>query len=81
MALPRRYYRVFPHPDTMEWQDWADSVVGFNNHIGLAQKIDPNLGWYEFAERVAEAVPNTPHPEGFEDWRAWARSVRNALAL
>lgn len=68
-----------PNPDHMEWQDWADTVVGYN--APLRNRLSPDLPWKEFVERLAQVVSKTPYHEGFEDWRAWARALRNALGF
>lgn len=68
---------VFPDPRGLEWQDWADTVVGFTPE--LRNRIDPDEPWEDFAETFCQYVGGAPQPEFFETWQAWATAVKFAL--
>jgi hypothetical protein len=69
--------RVVPQPVLIGWRDWVDSVVGYNP--GLIMQVSPDLSWQEFANRLAQVVPQTPDHRMFEDWRAWVEALRRAV--
>lgn len=68
---------VIPDPRGVPWQQWADTVVGFN--ALLRNRIDPDSDWREFGETFCQYVPSVPYPEDFETWQEWAIAVKYAL--
>lgn len=65
-----------PNPYGLDWQTWADTVVGFNDTIRSV--VDPDLPWQEFAVRLAEFEPNSPQPDLFDAWEDWAAALKLA---
>jgi len=70
---------VLPDPNYLDWQPWADVVAGYNP--GLLGDVDPQDPWREFARRFCQAVPKSPQPDEFSDWREWASAVKLALGV
>lgn len=70
---------VLPNPLSLTWRMWADTVVGYNP--GLREMEDPGLEWVEFANRLCEALPDAPRPEGHETWESWASALKLAFHL
>jgi hypothetical protein len=79
--FPRTIQRTLPQPDFMDWEDWAQTVIGYNSRLGLTRLMDENLPWEEFADWLCLSVPEAPRAAGFSDWREWAHALRRALAL
>lgn len=79
--IPRTIHRVVTDPTTMEWQDWVETLVGMNPRLGLPRLVDPDLPWQEFADRLAQHVPDTPYGEDFDTWQDWALALRSSLLL
>ena len=69
---------LLPYPDAMAWQDWLETVVGYNED--LVNSISPDLEWQEFARRLPQFEPLAPAPEGFADWRDWVRALKQILS-
>jgi len=67
---------ALPNPFTLEWDDWVDTVVGFNPQI--RDQGDPDLPWQLFAQRLTKFAAATPGPELFDDWRSWADALKSA---
>ena len=67
---------LLPHPDSLVWQDWLDTVVGYN--ADLTNRLAPDTEWSEFARRLLQFEPLAPPPEGFGDWRDWVRALKQA---
>ena len=66
-----------PNPyGVIEWQDWIDTLVGFN--LSVRPNVDPDQPWQVVAERLAEYDANVPRPIMFRDWREWAASLKQA---
>jgi hypothetical protein len=65
-----------PNPYGMEWQDWADTLVGFNPAI--RSDVDPDDPWQAFAERLAQYASATPRPDEYENWENWAAALKQA---
>jgi hypothetical protein len=76
---PAKVFRVAPNPVGMTWQEWADTVVGYNNV--LRNQISSYLGWEEFADVLARIEARTPDPAGFTEWQEWALALRRALSF
>lgn len=70
---------ILPNPYTMDWQPWADTVAGYNP--GLAEQVDVDAPWQDFAQRFCEAVPEAPQPGGHEFWQSWALAAKQALQV
>jgi hypothetical protein len=70
---------LLPYPDFLSWQDWADTVVGYNED--LYNQVSPDLPWQDFARRIQLVAPDVPSPEGHEDWRRWVYATKQALNL
>ncbi len=70
---------VMPNPAHMAWQDWADTVVGFNPV--LRHRISSDLDWESFADQLTLFVPHTPDHKMFDDWRAWADALKRSQPL
>ena len=68
---------LLPDPRGLEWQEWADTVVGYNPV--LRNRIDPDDPWEEFAESFCQYVQNAPVPRFFDTWQAWVSAVISAL--
>ena len=68
-----------PHVEGVPWDRWSETVIAFNptfqNQIGLVPEAD----WQDWAVRLALFLPNTPRPEPFDTWQAWADALRLAL--
>ena len=64
---------LLPDPRGLDWQEWADTVVGFNPDI--RNRVDPDADWESFAERFCQYVGNAPMPRFFDTWQAWASAV------
>lgn len=67
---------VVPNPDVVSFDDWACRVTELFAHLGVASPPS-EAGWrdwvcsmFNFGELVSM---NIPSPDGFSDWRAWAR--------
>jgi hypothetical protein len=69
---------TLPDPASMDWQDWVDSVVGFNPE--LRNKVSPDMEWELFADILAQHMPQTPNPDLFDDWRAWADALKRVAS-
>ncbi len=65
-----------PSPYGLDWQDWVDTVVGFNDSI--RNVVDPDLPWREFAARLAEFESSSPQPDLFATWEDWAAASKLA---
>lgn len=68
-----------PNPYMMDWPNWAAFVVGYNP--GLMDKVDPDIDWQVFAQRLRETVPEAPGPETFQSWQDWAVALKLVLQL
>lgn len=68
---------LLPYPDGLAWQDWLDTVVGYNTD--LINQVPADLEWAPFALRLTQFVPDAPAPERFPDWREWVRGLKQAL--
>ena len=71
--------RVLPHTEGISWQDWVDTIVGYNE--GLRNQVDPNQGWEAFADRMSLIEPATPRAEFFDTWQAWATALKRTLQV
>lgn len=65
-----------PNPYGSTWQDWVDTLVGFND--SLRSNLSPDEPWQEFAGRLSEYEAGAPGPEPFKDWREWASALKQA---
>jgi hypothetical protein len=65
-----------PHPFGIGWQDWVDTLIGFNDSI--RPNVPPNLPWQEVAQRLAEFEPAVPRPDWFRTWQDWACALKQA---
>ena len=70
---------LLPDPYVLDWQPWADTVVGYNP--GLIEEVNPDADWPDFAQRFCQAVPGAPEPDGHATWRSWALALKQALAV
>lgn len=61
----------------MDWQDWLDTVVGYN--ADLVNQVSPDTDWVAFARRLTQSVPDSPAPEQFVGWPEWVRALKQAL--
>jgi hypothetical protein len=77
----RTVIRTFPNPETMDWQDWVDTMVGFNGRSAVPMLASSDDDWREFADRIALIVPDAPGHDEFQDWREWAHALRASLSL
>lgn len=68
---------ILPDPMGLSWQDWADTVVGFNS--SLRNTVPQDGPWREFARWFAQAEPKAPLESFFDTWQAWAAAVRFVL--
>lgn len=64
---------MLPYPRQMKWQDWVDTVVGYNPD--LRNKVSPDSDWESFADKLTQFVPQTPSHRMFQDWQAWAEAL------
>lgn len=71
--------QVVPDPQGMAWQDWCDTVVGFND--ACRNQVSPDSSWEEFAERLTLIEPTTPRPDFFESWQAWAAALKRTIQI
>lgn len=70
---------LLPHPDALAWQDWLDTVVGYNQD--LVNQVSAESDWLDFGRRLIQFVPAAPAPERFETWQDWVRALKQALNL
>lgn len=68
---------LLPYPDGLAWQDWLDTVVGYN--ADLINQVPHDLDWEAFAKRLTQFVPDTPAPERFGGWQDWVRALKQGL--
>ena len=64
---------LLPIPRNIEWQDWADTVVGQNP--SLVNRVSPDDDWRSFADRLTSAFPATPRHDSFAEWDEWAERL------
>ena len=65
---------LVPDPKGLQWQDWVDTVVGYN--ADLRNQVAPETDWRFFADFVTRAVPEAPRHDMFDTWDAWARALK-----
>lgn len=65
---------LIPDPIGLQWQDWADTVVGFNR--GLIGRVGPESDWRSFADNLIRFEPTAPRHDMFDTWDAWARALK-----
>lgn len=65
---------TIPDPTLMSWEIWAQTVVGYNPEIST--QVSSQLPWQEFADYLTDMVPETPRASFFDDWRTWARALK-----
>ena len=70
---------VVPDPKGMQWQDWSDTVVGFNQ--GLVGRAPVESDWRNFADGLTLFEPTAPRHDIFDTWDAWARALKFALSV
>jgi len=63
----------------LTWQAWADTVVGFN--AACRNQVSADDAWEEFAQRLTLIEPNTPRPDFFDTWQAWAEALKRTLEV
>lgn len=67
-----------PDPRGMIWEDWASALVGYNPD--LRSTVDPlAVPWEDFGRRLTLIDANTPRPDFFDSWHAWAEALRRAI--
>ena len=70
---------VVPDPKGMQWQDWSDTVAGFNP--GLVGRLPVESDWRAFADGLTLFEPAAPRHDIFDTWDAWARALKFALSV
>lgn len=65
-----------PNPYGIRWQDWIDTLIGFND--SLRPNLSPDDPWRIVAQRLAETEPAAPRPDGFSHWTEWASALKQA---
>lgn len=68
-----------PDPRGMIWKDWVSALVGYNPT--LRSMVDPRASWQDFGQRLTLIDVNTPRPDFFESWEAWANALRRGLGV
>lgn len=67
-----------PDPRGMAWQDWVSALVGYN--ADLRGTVDPlAVPWEDFGRRLSLIDANTPRPDFFDTWEAWAEALKRAI--
>jgi hypothetical protein len=69
---------TIPYPEEVEWEWWAQTVVGFNP--SLANQLDASMPWQEFGDRMTLVVPSAPRTDIFDSWQAWASALKLAVS-
>ena len=67
---------LFPNPQELSWDRWAEAAVGFNST--LVNQISASMPWADFAERLGLVVPEAPRPDVFGTWQEWAEALKQA---
>ena len=65
-----------PNPYGITWQDWIDTLIGFND--SLRPNLPPDLPWREVADRLAQFEQAVPRPLSFGHWQEWAAALKQA---
>lgn len=62
-------------PDFMSWEDWNGNLLISYGELNIPYNVEEN--WQETARMLssntAMAAYPTPHPDGYDDWRKWAK--------
>lgn len=68
---------TIPNPENLTWEQWANTVCGFNETFG--QYVNPRMTWPKFAEALGYLIPQTPRPQLFRSWQAWACALQQVV--
>jgi hypothetical protein len=69
--------QVVPHIEGMTWQDFADTLIGYN--ASCRNSVSRAATWQEFAQQLAIVEPLTPRPEGFQHWQEWGAALKRSV--
>lgn len=68
---------VWPSSHTT-FVDWANSLRQLRPDIEIQPRVSREEQWKEYAAQVVQSATcqsvNSPRPEGFNDWQAWAEA-------
>lgn len=72
-------FQTIPDPYQMDWQEWVDTLVGYNPDLYV--QLDPDLEWQEFGEYLCDVDIRAPQPAQFDNWQDWAAALKLALGV
>ena len=68
---------TIPDPQGLTWEQWANTVAGFNPTFG--QYVDPSMSWDDYAQALHYLIPQAPQSGFFETWQDWATALRQVV--
>jgi len=68
-----------PNPGNMQWEQWVDTVAGYNKFQTITVPYFSEDLWRALADALTLSEPLTPRHESFDNWQDWAYALMDCF--